>query len=146
LDGIDFGGHGAPRLSEKRLKLIRQRVLNGTTTKPTLTFTSLKCLSTTEKAADRIELRVYFPDPRASFTDGAIMKNSQEWTLPKGKRPFDGDVRVELWELDPELFGKDDKLGTCIIRPSERGAKEVRFTGRAGVYLWAYLLRYRVDP
>ena len=115
--------------------------------KPTLTLSSLTCLDTTEKSADRLELRVYFPDRRANFTAKAIMKKGQTWTLPSGKRPFDGAVRVELWEIDPELFGKDDKLGSCVIKPNEGGAWQVRFTAKRGSarYFWGYILKYRVD-
>jgi hypothetical protein len=125
-------------------------------TSGTLTLISLECTATNDDSdTDRLELRFYNGNPSASgVLASTVVKKGQVWKFGLKGRPFDTEARVELWEIDHEIFDKDDKLGWVRIRVADGfGPFEVSFTPRPGTgvfassqRLWKYTLRYRVDP
>ena len=58
--------------------------------------------------------------------------------------PFEGEVKVELWERDPGYeIEEDDLLGRVVISDSEIGAERIKYkfeTKRA-----RYIMEYRVE-
>jgi len=80
------------------------------------------------------------------MTKGKVRKIQN--SILKRKTAFDRVARVDLWEIDHELFDKDDKLGSFIIRPGQKADEyKHEFTvlngfSRPPCY---YTLRYRID-
>jgi hypothetical protein len=78
------------------------------------------------------------------------MKFKSVWNFVEMNASLRNDVRIEIWEIDREVFGKDDKLGSFVIkRGKTAGNWKVKFSGEdrgpASNAFWRYDLRYRVD-
>jgi hypothetical protein len=136
-------------LTATALSIVVSGQANGQASKkPTMTITSLTCKGSTERV-DQIEVRVY-SGSREIFKRHRAMKFKSVWNFDKIITPLSNDVRIEIWEIDNELFGKDDKLGSLSIKRGKTpGAWKVTFSGTdrgpASNAFWQYELRYRVD-
>ena len=55
--------------------------------------------------------------------------------------PFEGDIRVELWERDPGYtVGEDDLLGKLLVHSSQKGAGSInhKFVSKRARYSLEY--------
>jgi hypothetical protein len=121
--------------------------------KPMVSFNTLKCYTPTE-SSDQLEVRVYrHGQSRPVAVWQTNMVGGKVWKLRtiKGARiPLRADLRFELWEIDRELFGKDDKLAVFTIKKNKKTGKfNRRFhgvdRGPGNNVGWFYELNYQVD-
>jgi hypothetical protein len=111
--------------------------------KTALSLISLKCKKANEDdGTDRAELRVNMGRASKNFKENRIISTGKTAKLNGDcGEILDGGVTVELWEINPELFAKDVKIGVVHIPQLEVGEKTVDVKSSAG---W-YVLKYRVD-